>query len=313
MTFPAYLELSEKDGFGGKMTAAKKLMESCRLCPRACGINRLKGDLGFCKTGPEAHVSSFGPHFGEESPLVGRMGSGTIFFSSCNLGCLFCQNDSISHGREGRTVSLEELASMMLSLQKRGCHNLNLVTPTHQLPAILSALELAVRRGFNLPLVWNCGGYESLEALALLNGVVDIYMPDFKFWNEDASARYCRASGYPDAARAGIAEMYRQVGNLSMDPDRIAARGLLIRHLVMPGNTAGTGEIMNWIAQEISPDTYVNVMSQYHPSFRAHEFPELGRGITGKEYHQAVSQARRAGLRRLDQDLSPERMRRFHG
>lgn len=313
MTLPAYLKLYKEDRLHQKIDQARRMMESCSLCPRACGVNRFKGEQGFCKTGSEGCVSSFGPHFGEESPLVGAMGSGTIFFSSCNLGCLFCQNDSISHKREGKAVSGDELASIMLSLQKRGCHNLNLVTPTHQLPAILQALELAARRGLDLPVVWNCGGYESLAAIALLEGIVDIYMPDFKFWNEAASINYCRAPGYPEAARGAIAEMHRQTGPLQMDERGIAGKGLLIRHLVMPGNLAGTEKILEWIAKEISPDTYVNIMSQYHPCFKAGDYPELSRRITQAEYRQALSYARGAGLKRLDQDLSPGRRPRFPG
>jgi putative pyruvate formate lyase activating enzyme len=253
-------------------------------------------------------VSSSGPHFGEEAPLVGAGGSGTIFLSHCNLGCLFCQNEDISHGGGGRITTPQAIASTMLGLQKRGCHNINFVTPTHQAPFLLEAVLLAIPQGLKVPVVWNCGGYESMESLTLLDGIVDIYMPDFKYWDEEPARRYSLAGNYPEVARAALKEMHRQVGILTMDNEGVALRGLLIRHLVMPGEIAGTGKFVEWAARELSPDTYVNIMAQYHPSFRAHEFPELNRRITAQEYRRAVEAGRRAGLR-LDCDVAPRASR----
>jgi putative pyruvate formate lyase activating enzyme len=231
---------------------------------------------------------------------VGTGGSGTIFFSNCNLGCLFCQNYTISHLGEGAEISYERLADVMLSLQKAGCHNINLVTPTHQVPAIVRSVKIAAGKGLSLPLVYNCGGYESLATLSLLDGIIDIYMPDFKYADQAAAERYSDAVDYPDRAREAIREMHRQVGDLVMDVHGIATRGLLVRHLVLPEGLAGTDKVVEFIAAEISRDTYLNIMDQYHPCYRADEHPPLNRRISVREYEDAVACARRAGIRRID-------------
>jgi putative pyruvate formate lyase activating enzyme len=245
-------------------------------------------------------VSSYGPHFGEESPLVGSRGSGTIFFTNCNLSCVFCQNYHISQLGQGQTVTEQEIARMMLALQEIGCHNINLVTPTHVVPQILDALNIASGLGLHLPIVYNCGGYESVETLKLLHGVVDIYMPDMKYSDEGNGDRYSGAKGYPEANRAAVKEMHRQVGDMQMDDRGIATRGLLVRHLVLPEGIAGTEGVMRFLAEEISTNTYLNVMSQYRPSHRASDFPELSRSLTQQEFIEAVHIARRYGLERLD-------------
>jgi putative pyruvate formate lyase activating enzyme len=296
---PAYLRLSAGE-LHERVGKAETLLRSCTLCPRECRVDRTAGKRGFCRTGIRPFVSSWGPHFGEERPLVGRHGSGTIFFGNCNLGCLFCQNYSISHLGAGAETSFEALADVMLELQALGCHNINLVTPTHQMPMILRSLEIAAGAGLRLPLVYNCGGYESLDAVMLLEDIVDIYMPDFKFSDPAAALRYANAKDYPDAARKAIKEMHRQVGDLVMDDEGVAVRGLLIRHLVLPENVAGTAEVVRFIAEELSPDTYVNIMDQYRPCYQAAEHPPLDRRITAPEFTDAVELARKAGLRRLD-------------
>jgi len=263
-------------------------------------VDRTAGVSGFCRTGDKPIVSSYGPHFGEEGPLVGRYGSGTIFFTNCNLGCLYCQNWTISHLGEGDVVSFEDLAQMMITLQSYRCHNINLVTPTHQVPMILEALEIAIDRGLNLPLVYNCGGYESLMTLRLIDGVIDIYMPDFKYADPEIAYRYSKARDYPKIAKSAIREMHRQVGDLMIDERGIALRGLLVRHLVLPSGLAGTEEIVRFLAEEVSPDTYTNIMAQYYPCYKAFECPPLDRRITEEEYRMAIDAARRAGLRRLN-------------
>jgi putative pyruvate formate lyase activating enzyme len=263
-------------------------------------VNRLKGETGYCRTGRQARVASTNAHFGEEAPLVGRHGSGPIFFSSCHLLCSFCQNFEISHQNEGVEVEPHQIAAMMGQLMERGCHNINLVTPTHVTPQILEALQIAIDQGLSIPIVYNCGGYERVETLRLLEGIVDIYMPDFKFWEGSWAERFCHAPDYPDVARAAVREMHRQVGDLVMDEEGIAVRGLLVRHLVMPGGVAGSAEIMEFLATEISPDTYVNIMDQYRPCGRAGKDPTINRRLTAQEYRAAVKAAQRAGLRRLD-------------
>jgi putative pyruvate formate lyase activating enzyme len=298
----SYLALSPDELFA-RARKADDLLLSCSLCPRTCGVNRKLGETGFCGIGGDAHVASWGPHFGEERPLVGRFGSGTIFFSGCNIGCIFCQNWTISHGREGSRLSDNQLAGVMLELQTMGCHNINLVTPTHQVPAILRALVRAVEPGLHLPLVYNCGGYESPATLGLLDGIVDIYMPDLKFMGNAQAELYAGAPDYPDVARAAVLEMHRQVGDLIIDNSGIARHGLLVRHLVMPDDIAGSSEAFSFIADELSPETYVNIMDQYHPCFRASEFPELNRRITAAEYRRAVQLAKHAGLKRIDGEV----------
>ncbi len=275
-------------------------MHACTLCPRNCAVDRLAGQTGVCKTGARAWVSSYAPHFGEEAPLVGKNGSGTIFFTHCNLGCLFCQNFDISHEGVGREVSTVELAAMMIELQRRGCHNINFVTPSHVVGQILEALGIAAENGLRVPLVYNSGGYDRVETLRLLEGVFDIYMPDFKFWDPRVAKITCNASDYPEVARKALREMHRQVGDLSLDADNIAGRGLLVRHLVLPQRMAGTRAVMRFIAGEISPATYVNIMNQYRPCGRAAEVPGLGAHPGAKDFEDARRAAVEEGIRRLD-------------
>lgn len=297
---PSYLKLARDGQLVERAEKAVALMESCRLCPRACGVNRLEGERGFCDTGRKAKAASYNPHFGEEAPLVGRYGSGTIFISSCNLICSFCQNYEISHLKEGVEVEPEQMAAMMLQLAGAGCHNINFVTPTHVVPQILEALVHAAEKGLRIPLVYNSSGYDRRETLELLEGVFDIYMPDFKFWDARWSERYCRAPDYREVAVAAIQEMHRQVGDLVMDAQGVALRGLLVRHLVMPNNVADTEEIVKFLAQEISPNTYVNVMDQYRPCGEAHQDEFINRRLTAQEFRDAMHAARKAGLKRLD-------------
>jgi putative pyruvate formate lyase activating enzyme len=297
---PVYLETHRRGVLQAKIDAAYEVLSLCTLCPRNCRVDRHRGKLGVCRTGDRPVVSSYAPHFGEEDPLVGIHGSGTIFFTHCNLYCIFCQNYEISHGGEGEEVRVADLAAMMLILQKRGCHNINFVTPSHQVYQILAALPAAIAGGLNVPLVYNTGGYDALLTLRLLNGVVDIYMPDFKFWDSQVAKDLCQAEDYPAIARQAVKEMHRQVGDLVMDESGVARRGLLVRHLVLPDHLAGTREIMGFLAREVSPLTYVNVMGQYRPCGRAGEHPSLGRFLTGSEYEEAQDLAREAGLTRLD-------------
>jgi putative pyruvate formate lyase activating enzyme len=275
------------------------LMSPCRLCPCACGVDRMNGERGRCGVGASAKVACSGPHHGEEPPLVGVAGSGTVFFSGCSLSCIYCQNAQISHYVEGTYVSTEELAAIFLHLQSSGCHNLNLVTPTHQAHAIVEALARSADKGFDLPIVWNCGGYESLAVLRLLDGVVDVYMPDFKYGASGVGVRLSGVSDYVTIAQEAIVEMHRQVGDLVIDSDGIARRGLLVRHLVLPEGLAGTESVMRFISAEVSMDTYVNVMDQYQPCHRAEEVREISRTCDQEELAAAVECARRAGLKRL--------------
>jgi putative pyruvate formate lyase activating enzyme len=274
-------------------------------------VNRLAGDVGKCRTPREAMVSSYGPHFGEEAPLVGRHGSGTIFFTNCNLRCLFCQNYSISQLGEGQKVSKEELAYMMLSLQAKGCHNINLVSPTHVVPQILEALELAMESGLCLPLVYNSGGYDSVETLRILDGIVDIYMPDMKYDDEETARELSGIENYPEINKAAIKEMHWQTGDLNINEDGVAQRGLLVRHLVLPHGLAGTKGIVNFLSKEISRNTYVNIMAQYYPCHKAFQIPSLGRRISSAEFREALSLAREAGLSRLDK-VHPVEVLRMH-
>jgi putative pyruvate formate lyase activating enzyme len=298
---PAYLRLARQGRLRDVEKALWSLLDACRLCPRACGTNRRGGKRGTCGATARLKVASHGPHFGEERPLVGRGGSGTIFFSNCNLLCCFCQNWEINHRGDGRFIAEAELADMMLDLQARGCHNINLVTPTHVVPHIVSALRAAVDRGLRLPLVYNTGGYDDLAVIRMLDGIVDIYLPDFKYQDGAMAAKYSSgAADYPDVAAAGIKEMHRQVGVLQRDARGVALRGLIIRHLVMPHNIAGTDRFVRWVARELTTDTYVNIMPQYRPEHRARDYPELARPITSEEWGQALAWARAAGLTQLD-------------
>jgi len=278
-----------------------EVLNECRLCPRECGVSRLSNEKGFCRIGRDAVVASYGPHFGEEGPLVGKNGSGTIFFAGCNLLCIFCQNYDISHERDGVVFSAEDLAEAMLALQKKGCHNINFVTPSHVVPQILVALDQAIEGGLKVPLVYNSGGYDKVETLAILDGVFDIYMPDFKFWDQKVAEDLCRASDYPERARNALKEMHRQTGDLVVDDDGIAQRGLLIRHLVLPDGLAGTREIMHFVAQELSPNSYVNVMNQYRPCGQADKIVSLSRHVTDEEYRVALRIATEQGVTRLDE------------
>jgi putative pyruvate formate lyase activating enzyme len=265
-----------------------------------CRVDRTTGERGVCGTGARAIVASYGPHFGEESPLVGTGGSGTVFFSGCSLRCVFCQNYGISHLLEGEEATADRLAAIFLAVQRMGCHNLNLVTPTHATPQIMEALAIAAGKGFSLPVVYNCGGYERLETLRELSGVVDIYMPDLKFLEAAPAARYCAAPDYPDVAREAVREMARQVGPLVIDRNGIAVRGLLVRHLVMPGDASATRKVIDFLAAEIGTDTYLNLMDQYRPCGRAAEFPEIARRVSPPEWEEARAYALREGLTRLD-------------
>lgn len=297
-TTPGYLELYRTGELEQRAAEATDRLSHCVMCAQACNVDRTRGELGFCRTGRLAKVSCAGRHFGEEDVLVGTGGSGTIFFSNCNLACVFCQNYDISACGAGQEVKGRRLAQMMLNLQAKGCHNINLVSPSHVVAQILEALAVAAGEGLRLPLVYNTGGYDALPTLKLLDGVVDIYMPDFKFADAEAAERFSSAPQYPTVARAAIREMHRQVGDLVIDDHGVARRGLILRHLVMPGRPNDTREIMRFMAQEISPDTYVNVMGQYRPAHLAEEYPELNRPLTRSEYRKALKIARDEGLRR---------------
>ena len=305
----AYRRLHQSGELKTRVEKAKAMLAECCLCPNHCRVNRLAGEIGKCHISNQAMISSYGPHFGEEAPLVGRHGSGTIFFTYCNLGCIFCQNYSISQLGEGSKVNRDELARIMLSLQTSGCHNINLVTPSHVVPFILDALELAAGMGLHLPLVYNTGGYDSLKTLELLDGIVDIYMPDMKYAVAQTAERFSGIKNYPKVNKAAIKEMYRQVGDLLVDEQGVAQRGLLVRHLVLPNRLAGTREIVRFLAQEISTSTYLNIMAQYHPAHKAHNEPLLSRPVLREEFNEAIKLARQHGLDRLDKDYSPSPIR----
>jgi putative pyruvate formate lyase activating enzyme len=296
---PAYLALLRSGELRNRVQVAYDRLHACDFCGRECRTDRYE-EPGACRTGVRALVSSFGPHMGEEDPLRGYRGSGTIFFAWCNLNCQFCQNYDISQLGHGEEMEPERIGSMMLSLQEQGCHNINLVSPTHVVAPILAAVLIAAQAGLRLPLVWNTGGYDSLAALELLDGVVDIYMPDMKYADEQVAHRCSKVKHYPAVNQAAVKEMHRQVGDLVLDENGIALRGLLVRHLVLPEGLACTEQIANFLAQEISRDTYINVMDQYRPCYKAGELPPLDRPITGAEYEQALQQARAAGLHRFD-------------
>jgi len=296
---PAYVSLHNQGKLEPRVQAALEMLRECRLCPHECRVDRTQDQVGRCRTGRQALVSSISPHFGEESPLVGTGGSGTIFFANCNLACIFCQNFDISHLGHGQEFTAAKLSEAMLLLQQEGCHNINFVTPTHVMPQIIEALPEAVGRGLRLPLVWNCGGYESLEALKLLDGIVDIYMPDLKYSDADTAERLSGPKDYPKHAFAALREMHRQVGDLKISKKGVAGKGLLVRHLVLPQGLAGTPEVMRFLA-ELSPQTYVNVMAQYRPCHRAWEDAKLTHALTTREYREAVQAALDAGMKRLD-------------
>ena len=301
MSQPAYQKLAASGELEQRIQAAHARLKACDLCPRHCGVNRTDGEFGACATGRHAILASAAPHFGEEAPLVGTGGSGTIFIAGCNLGCSFCQNIEISHQKYGREVTADEWGAGMLDLQARGCHNINIVTPTHAVPAMLEALAVAVRGGLHLPLVYNSGGYDSVATLRLMDGIVDIYMPDFKFGDSTVAARYTAAYDYPQRAQDALREMHAQVGDLRINAAGIAEGGLLVRHLVLPEGLAGTEGVTKFLANEISKGTYLNIMDQYHPAGHAADLGPLNRRITREEHEDALATARRNGLRRFDE------------
>ena len=298
----AYLQTHAEGRLKPKVEAAREMLRQCRVCPRNCDVNRLENEVGHCRSGRWTRIASAFPHRGEEDCLRGWNGSGTIFFSWCNLRCCFCQNEEVSHLGEGSEVQAEELATLMLYLQEIGCHNLNLVTPEHVVPQFLEGLLIAVENGLHLPLVYNTSAYDGLDSLRLLEGVVDLYLPDFKTWDPQRSLEFLGTQDYPEAARAAIKLMHEQVGVLHVDEDGLALRGVLLRHLVLPGQVADTREIVNWLAREISPDTYLNLMDQYQPAGRVlteRRFAELDRQLSRAEFEAATVAARAAGLWRL--------------
>ncbi|ADY73978.1 Radical SAM domain protein [Desulfurobacterium thermolithotrophum DSM 11699] len=280
-----------------KVDKLYKYLSPCTLCPRNCKSLRDKGEVGFCKVTDKPMVSSFGPHFGEEPVLVGFGGSGTIFFTGCNLECVFCQNYQISHLMEGEYITVSELSDIMIYLEEKGCHNINLVSPTHQIPQVFSAVEEAKRKGLKIPIVYNCGGYENIKVLRELQGLVDIYMPDVKTFNHEFSKKYLKAPDYPEIVKETLLEMKRQVGHLKVNEYGLAEKGLMIRHLVMPGWIEDSKEILRWIAENLGKETYVNVMEQYFPFYKACDYPEICRKTTEEEFNKVYSYAKKLGLR----------------
>lgn len=295
---PLYLEKLNPNELQQRADVLKKMLEECRLCPNECAVNRIDGETGNCNSTDEVIISSYGPHFGEEPELVGLYGSGTIFFTNCNLSCIYCQNYDISQLGIGKKISIEELSDTMISLQRRGCHNINLVTPTHFVPQIVQALIIAVEKGLEIPLVYNCGGYESVETLKLLENIIDIYMPDIKYSDNEVASRLSGIKNYWNIVRAAVKEMHRQVGDLHIDRKGIAKRGLLIRHLVLPDNLAGSEKVLDFVADEISKNTYINIMDQYHPAYKANDYPGLNRTIKSDEYQKVLDYAMLKGLHR---------------
>ncbi len=322
MLYPSYLNLKKAE-WQSRKNKALAMLEKCEVCPRKCGVNRLKNERGFCRVGRLAIVASWHPHFGEEAPLVGQGGSGTIFFAHCNLGCVYCQNYDISQIGFGQETDVEKLAEIMIELQKRGCHNINFVTPSHVVPQILESLPLAVECGLAVPLVYNTSSYDSIKTLKLLRGIIDIYMPDVKYADQRIARRYSLVPNYPKVVKKAVKEMWKQVGDLIINskvkmqnaklqfkienfekiqkefPEGVALRGLLVRHLVLPNELAGSKKIFNFLAKEISPNTFTNVMDQYQPYFKAEQYPAINRPINRKEYEEAVRAAKEAGLKRL--------------
>ncbi len=303
---PGYLQLLENGELEKRVKVLKSMLSNCVLCPHQCEVNRLDGERGYCRTLENVVVSSAFPHFGEEDEIRGINGSGTIFFSYCNMKCAFCQNYEVSHFGEGEEISANKLADIMLYLQRKGCHNINLVSPGHIVAQIVEGIFLAAKKGLNIPIVFNTNGYDLQDTLKLLDGIIDIYMPDIKFADDEIAWKYMKVKKYSTIAKAAVKEMYRQVGNLQTDQRNIAYKGLLIRHLVMPENLAGTDQIMRFIAEEISPDVYVNIMEQYSPAHKAFQYEELSRRITIEEYKYAVNSAKKAGLTQYHSALERE-------
>lgn len=303
---PSYLALHRSGTLQKRIATATEMLNRCTLCPHKCGVNRTEGELGLCRTGRKGRVASYGAHFGEESPLVGRNGSGTIFFEGCNLHCVFCQNDDISRidnkgDHSPEAVDDQALAAIMINLQAQGCHNINLVTPSHVVPQFLSALLVAVDEGLRIPIVYNSSGYDSTATLRLLEDIVDIYMPDCKFRSSETAGLYTRADDYPQVMQEALKEMHRQVGDLAIKESGLAWQGILVRHLVMPGHLEETLGVLEFLASEISPATYINIMDQYRPCHRAYAFEKINRSLIPGEYEQALTYARTLGLHRVDQ------------
>ncbi len=299
--YPGYSVLDRRGLLAGRVEKLLAIYESCHLCPRNCRVNRTKGETGICQATSTVKISSAFPHFGEEKPLVGKNGSGTVFFSNCNLRCVFCQNYTISIEGEGVEMSDERLAETMIKVQDFGCHNINLVTPTHYIPSIVNAVQIACRLGLTIPLVYNTSGYETPEVLELLDGIVDIYLPDLKYMHPAQAAKFSAgAYNYPHYARLAVREMHRQVGELEVDGRGIAVKGVILRHLILPNGIAGTEEFLRFVAEELSPKTYLNLMSQYRPEYKAPEYPEISRRLKRSEYAEALAWARKYGLTRLD-------------
>ncbi len=295
-------QAAESGELAEKITRGREILQNCSLCPRNCSVDRTAGATGYCGIADQVEVAGYGPHFGEEQVLVGEKGSGTIFFCGCNLRCVFCQNYSISHCFEGECVTVDsgQLAAIMLELQEQGCHNINLVTPGHIVPQLLSALQVAVEGGLQIPLVYNCGGYESMTALQLLDGIVDIYMPDIKFFSSESAERYAGAADYPEIVKRAVLEMQRQVGDLQIDDRGLAKNGLLVRHLLMPDAKADSESIFTFLAERVSRNCYVNIMEQYRPCGTAKAFPELGRTISSDYYQEMITAAKKCGLARIE-------------
>jgi len=298
---PGYLQLHKSGELKKRGESMWKMMEKCALCPRMCGVNKIKGEKGFCGADAQLVIASFNPHFGEERSLVGTGGSGTIFLTHCSLRCVFCINWEISQGGEGFSRSIEDFANMMLALQKRGCHNINVVTPTHYSPHIVLALDLAASKGLHLPLVYNTCGWERVEILKILDGIVDIYLPDFKYADGEKAAKYSSgASAYPEITKQALLEMHNQVGVAKPAENGLMYRGLMIRHLVMPNQVSGTKKVIEWIAENLPKDTYLNLMSQYRPMYKADKYSKISRRLTHEEYTDAINWANEAGLTNLD-------------
>jgi putative pyruvate formate lyase activating enzyme len=290
------INLYESGELGNRIQTLNKRLKCCVVCPHHCKVDRFINERGFCRAGADMVIDGYGPHYGEEEVLVGTGGSGTIFFSYCTLQCVFCQNCEISHHGEGYEVSPSELSGIMLSLQKKGCHNINLVSPSHYVPQIVEAISIALKNGLILPIVYNTGGYDEIDTLKLLEGIIDIYMPDIKFGDNIKAKKYTNSAKYFDIVKDAVKEMHRQVGNLAVDERGIAYKGLLIRHLVMPENLSDTDKVLEFVAEEISKDSVVNIMSQYYPAHKSYTFPELSRRISRNEYNEAVKSAEKLGL-----------------
>jgi putative pyruvate formate lyase activating enzyme len=297
---PSYLQLLSSGELEKRARDAHQHLSICDVCAWECPVNRLAGEIGVCRTGERARLSSYGPHLGEEDPLRGWRGSGTIFFSRCNLRCQYCQNHDISQTDSGEEVTPQHLAEIMLELQGYGCHNINFVSPSHVVPQIIAGVLVAAQAGLRLPLVYNTGGYDSLAMLQILDGIIDIYMPDMKYADPHKARRYSKIRNYPQVNQAAVREMHRQVGDLQLDERGIANHGLLIRHLVLPDDIVGSAKIFEFLAQEISTGTYLNIMDQYRPAYKARDFPELNRRPTSQEIQAAYNSATAAGLHRFD-------------